>query len=172
MVVDANGNYDLAKMNLYRVGVNQLTVNSVNDPTADTKLYCKHMLQTGAPRILIDMPFTIKFASPDPANAANLFDFLVMRFDASLTNLNCLNLLGLNNTPLDIQGQNSTSSTRPLNLIVDQGLLAQVMAMPPDPNDVNVHDYNFATQSSSTSRGVTLHIGVLAAVSLTLAIVA
>lgn len=44
MVLTADGNQDVNKLNLYRVGVNMYPVNSVHEASADTKNYCQRML--------------------------------------------------------------------------------------------------------------------------------
>jgi hypothetical protein len=95
MTLDANGNSDLNKRNLYSVGVFQASVNSVNQ--ISTKTYCTNMYNVGAPRYLANKSRFQNFASPAPADFNNLFDFLVARFNAAVgpDNFNCPQLLGL-----------------------------------------------------------------------------
>jgi hypothetical protein len=95
MTLDAAGNPDLNKRNLYSVGVFQAAVNSASQ--ISTKNYCTNMYNVGAPRILSNKSRFQNFASPAPADFNNLFDFLVNRFNAAVgaDNLNCVALLNL-----------------------------------------------------------------------------
>jgi hypothetical protein len=94
MTLDANGNPDLNKRNLYSVGVFQSAVNSASQ--ISTKSYCTNMYNVGAPRVLANKARFQNFASPAPADFNNLFDFLVNRFNAAVgvDNFNCPALLG------------------------------------------------------------------------------
>src|SRR5204862_5711613 len=79
-------NMSLAKTNLYRAGVNQPPLNSLNGVGA---AYCKNMVNLQPARLQLDRNLTMRAASPDPAAANNLFTFLAQRLSASFTNLNC-----------------------------------------------------------------------------------
>jgi hypothetical protein len=92
MVLDSNNNFSLAKTNAYRAGVDQ--PRAQNNGQADPKAYCQKLVNTGAPRIVLDAPFTVQTATPDDATGNNLFTFLAQRFVNSYTNLNCQQLLG------------------------------------------------------------------------------
>ena len=89
----------LRKLNAYRAGVDMPPVTSLSQ--ADTRTYCRNLLQTGLPRIAADRPFTEAAASPFPADASNLFDFLALRFNQTFSNgdgfLHCEQLLGVRN---------------------------------------------------------------------------
>ena len=87
-----NNDPDLNKTNLYRVGVDQLPAR--NNDQANGKTYCQNLVDTGAPRIVLDAPFTVKMTTPDPATGNTLFTFLAQRFVNSYTNLNCQKLTG------------------------------------------------------------------------------
>jgi hypothetical protein len=87
MVLDANGNFDLNKTNMYRAGADQ--PRALNNSQADPKAYCQSLVTVGAPRIVLDAPLTVKMATPDPATGNTLFTFLAQRFVNSLVNLNC-----------------------------------------------------------------------------------
>jgi hypothetical protein len=95
MTLDAAGNEDLAKRNLYSVGVFQSSVNSATQ--ISTKTYCTNMYNIGAPRYLANKSRFQKFASPAPADFPNLFEQLVARFNAAVgpDNFNCPALTGL-----------------------------------------------------------------------------
>jgi len=92
-----NNNPDLNKTNAYRAGADQPRARS-NDQ-ASGKTYCQNLVDTGAPRIVLDAPFTVKMTTPDPATGNTLFTFLAQRFVNSYMNLNCQKLTG-NASPL------------------------------------------------------------------------
>jgi hypothetical protein len=102
-VAGANGP-SLSKLNAYRVGVDQPTVSSLAQ--APTTTYCQNLLRTGLPRIAADQQFTGPAASPAPAVANSLFNFLATRFNQSFSNgdgfLHCQQLLGVQN-PVTLQ---------------------------------------------------------------------
>ena len=85
-MAQVNGKRSVAKVNLYRAGVNMPPL----DPAVDTpKTYCANLAKTAPARLRLDRPFTIDAPSPDPAAANNLFTFLQQRLKTSLTNLGC-----------------------------------------------------------------------------------
>jgi hypothetical protein len=88
-----NGETNLKKLNAYRVGVDQPTVQSLRD--ANTKTYCKNLLAAAPQRIFLDANLTKAQPSPDPAAANSLFTFLAQRFVTTYeeNGLNCMKLL-------------------------------------------------------------------------------
>ena len=88
-----NGNVSTTKVNLYRKGVDQPTVDSHSD--ADTGRYCRQLLRIAPQRFLANQQALSAFSSPDPAAANSLFTFLTQRFTASYQLLNCQNLVNL-----------------------------------------------------------------------------
>jgi hypothetical protein len=92
-MVLVNGDPNLQKLNLYRVGVDQPPVENLNQ--ASTGEYCKNLREIAPPRLFFDAPLTRKFASPAPDMASNLFAFLALRFNATwgADGLNCQGLL-------------------------------------------------------------------------------
>jgi hypothetical protein len=108
MVLDAAGNPNLAKLNAFRVNVDQPAVQSL--AMADSKAYCSNLLATGLPRIALDRQFTIGRPSPDAAAANNLFNFLATRFMNTFSNtagfLMCTRLLG-KPSPVTVQLDNN-----------------------------------------------------------------
>ena len=91
MVLMNGTNYDLAKLNLYRAGVDQPTLTDIDN--ADTARYCREMLRIQPARLTLDQSY-MAVASPSPA-ATTLFNFLVMRFSQAYGLLNCADLLDL-----------------------------------------------------------------------------
>src|SRR5207249_2115593 len=55
--------------------------------------YCRHLLQTGLPRLQRDKPLTIQAPTPNASVANNLFTFLAQRFQESYNLLECPQLL-------------------------------------------------------------------------------
>jgi hypothetical protein len=81
-----NGRPSVAKVNLYRAGVNQPPLN----PAVDTaRNYCRNLATIAPARLRLDRPLTIGAPSPDPAAARNLFTFLVQRLKGSFADLGC-----------------------------------------------------------------------------------
>jgi hypothetical protein len=95
-----NNNASLTKANLYRQGVDQTQAGSANAANGTT--YCQNLLNTGLPRIQLDMPLTINATTPAADMANSLYTFLASRFMMSYTNLNCQNLLHIPN-PVTVQ---------------------------------------------------------------------
>jgi hypothetical protein len=91
-----NNNPSLQKTTLYRKGVDQKAANANN---ANTTTYCTNLLNTGLPRLQLDMAKTINATTPAPAVANNLFTFLASRFNMAFGNggLNCTGLLKVAN---------------------------------------------------------------------------
>ncbi len=87
-----NNNLDLNKTNAYRVGVDQSRAR--DNGQASGKDYCNNLINTGAPRIVLDAPLTVKMTTPDPATGNTLFTFLAQRYVNSYMNLDCQKLTG------------------------------------------------------------------------------
>jgi hypothetical protein len=85
-MAQVNGRPSVAKVNLYRAGVNQPPLN----PAVDTsRNYCRNLATTATARLRLDRALMIGAPSPDPAAAKNLFAFLAQRLKASFTDLAC-----------------------------------------------------------------------------------
>src|SRR6266436_3695904 len=91
-----NGRPNLNKLNAYRVGVDQSTVQALD--AASTKTYCTNLLAIAPQRMLLDAHLTKVAPSADPAAANTLFTFLAQRFvatyGAAAPGLNCAKLTG------------------------------------------------------------------------------
>jgi hypothetical protein len=92
-MVLVNNHANLAKLNAYRVAVDQPRVGSL--AMASTKTYCANLLAIAPQHFLLDKPMTQQAASPDAAVANSLFTFLAQRFVATYGpgNLNCQKLI-------------------------------------------------------------------------------
>lgn len=97
-----NNNPDRAKLNAYRLGVDQPI--SFQQADRDTKTYCTNMLNIAPARTQLDAQFTKNRPSPDAAAANSLFTFLAQRFSTAFgpNGLNCTGLLNQAN-PITLQ---------------------------------------------------------------------
>lgn len=94
--VTSNGVPNLVKLNAYRVGVAQPPVQQLND--APTNTYCQALATIAPPRYNSLKQFLVKGASPVPAQATNLYSFLVQRFAVTWSSnggLGCATMLGI-----------------------------------------------------------------------------
>ena len=92
-----NGKPNLQKLNLYRLGVNQPVVMTMED--ASSVIFCTEMVTSGLDRIQTLLPYLETFASPNPQVSANLYLFLMYRLNISYNLLTCRELL---NKPIPI----------------------------------------------------------------------
>jgi hypothetical protein len=93
-MVIVNNERNLDKVNAYRIGVDQPTVQNLD--AADTFLYCADLAAIAPQRMLLDATLTQAQPSPDPAVANSLFAFLAQRFVFTFeaNGLNCVRQLG------------------------------------------------------------------------------
>jgi hypothetical protein len=96
-MVLVNGNADLQKLNLYRRGVDQPQAATLAD--ADTTTYCKNILNTAPGRLLANKTALLGGNAPVPAIASNLYNFLAVRLQVTLSADGGLNCVGLLNVP-------------------------------------------------------------------------
>jgi hypothetical protein len=102
-----NNKPDLNKTDAYRAGVDQ--PRALVNAQADPKAYCQNLVTTGAPRIVMDAPLTVKMATPDAAMGNTLFTFLAQRFVNAYMMLNCQQLLGQANPIATAQDANGVA---------------------------------------------------------------
>ncbi len=112
-MVLVNKQPNLAKVNLYRMGVDQPEAMTLAD--ADTTMYCMNFLQVGLPRLAKDKQLTLNAKTPDAQMATNLFTFLANRYSTTYTMLTCKQLLGVKN-PVTVQMQNNVATSAQINL--------------------------------------------------------
>jgi hypothetical protein len=97
-MVLVNNQPSLAKVNAYRIGVDQMPAAATND--ASTTTYCNNLINVALPRLQLDMKVFQNAASPDGGAMTNsLFTFLANRLNATLSanGLNCVGLLNIEN---------------------------------------------------------------------------
>jgi len=104
MTLDNNGNQSTDKANTYRSIVDQTAL-----PTGETPAeYCGDMESIQGVRLQQDVNLLIGQASPLPALASNLFNFLGMRLQQSFANLNCQNFGLKNDVSTTVDGNGVT----------------------------------------------------------------
>lgn len=108
-----NNNASLDKTNLYRAGVDQ--PRALNNSQADPKAYCQNLVTTGAPRIVLDAPLTVKMTTPDDGTGNTLFTFLAQRFVNAYMLLDCQKLLGKASPIATAQGANGAAVSATFN---------------------------------------------------------
>jgi hypothetical protein len=89
------GQPDLAKVNEYRLGVDQFPAIFPWD--ASTTAYCSNLLSVATEKLILDRVIFTAAASPSPDVANNLFTFMANRFKDTYDNLSCQSLLGAPN---------------------------------------------------------------------------
>ncbi|GCE18307.1 hypothetical protein [Dictyobacter kobayashii] len=121
-MVKVNNKLSVAKVNLYRAGVNQPLIQSLTE--ANTALYCQNYLAKAPSRIFADRAMTSLKPTADPMLANNLFTFLAQRFNGTwgANGLNCQGLLGLKSPiKLHMDGNITTNATLVGTRTVDSG---------------------------------------------------
>jgi hypothetical protein len=96
MTVDANGQLDPAKTDLYRAEVGQAPVSAQNDANDSPANYCQNLVDIQTPFLAANQALLSTDGSPVPTVGEDLFTFLANRLNMSFTNLGCQNF-GLTN---------------------------------------------------------------------------
>ncbi|MFB9238666.1 hypothetical protein ACFFWC_24585 [Plantactinospora siamensis] len=89
-MTEAEGHLSVAKLNLYRQGVDMPPVADTRDLAAP---YCQQLVELAPARLQRDRDLTRRAASPDPGAANSLFTFLAQRLSGSYGNLGCGRLI-------------------------------------------------------------------------------
>ncbi len=92
-MVLVNNQPNLAKLNAYRAGVDQIP--SPDAQASSTRAYCQNLLHIAPKRLLLDEPLTRQAPPADPTVANSLFTFLAQRFVTTYeaNGLNCMKRL-------------------------------------------------------------------------------
>ena len=96
MVLDANGNLDPAKTNLYREEIGQAPISAQNNMTSSPVNFCQNMVNIQTPFLAANQALLATGATPVPTVGENLLTFMANRLNMSFTNLGCQNF-GLTN---------------------------------------------------------------------------
>ncbi len=96
MVLDANGQLDPAKTNLYRSEIGQAPISRQNQRSSSPMMFCQNLVNIQTPFIAANQNLLATGKSPVPTVGDTLFTFLANRLSMSFTNLGCQNF-GLTN---------------------------------------------------------------------------
>ncbi len=96
MVLDANGQLDPAKTDLYRAEIGQAPVDFQTNRTSSPAMFCQNMVNIQTPFLAANQNLLSQGPTPVPAVGENLFTFMANRLNMSFTNLGCQNF-GLTN---------------------------------------------------------------------------
>ena len=91
MTLDAQGQFDVTKTNLYRSNVGQPPVNAANNKTSSPAMYCQNMVNIQTPFLAANQTLLATGATPVPGTGNNLLTFMANRLSMSFTNLGCQN---------------------------------------------------------------------------------
>jgi len=114
MVLDANGNLDPAKTNLYRAEVGQPAISRQNDRWDSPANYCQNMINIQGPFLMANQAVFAGGPSPVPDVGNNLFTFLANRLLQSFDNLGCKNF-GLTNPVQVVTDGNGAATSATIN---------------------------------------------------------
>ena len=125
MTLDAAGNLDPAKTNLYRAEVGQPRISAQNNKNDSPANYCQNMVNIQTPFLAANQALLATGATPVPAVGDNLLTFMANRLNMSFTNLGCQDF-GLTNpvtVALDGNGaaMSATFNTTPQTATVTAG---------------------------------------------------
>jgi hypothetical protein len=96
MVLNAQGQFDVTKTNLYRAEVGQAPINNQNNQNDSPAMYCQNMVDIQTPFLAANQTLLATGATPVPGTGNNLLTFMANRLGMSFTNLGCQNF-GLTN---------------------------------------------------------------------------
>jgi hypothetical protein len=96
MTLDNNGQFDMAKTDLYREEVGQAPVSFLNDQTSSPEMYCQNIVNIQTPFLAANQNLLATGQPPVAGVGDNLSTFLANRLLMSFTNLGCQNF-GLTN---------------------------------------------------------------------------
>ena len=119
MVLDANGNLDPAKTNLYRAEVGQPAINRQNDRWDSPANYCQNMINIQGPFLAANQAVFAGGPSPVADVGNNLFTFLANRLLQSFDNLGCKNF-GLTNPVQVVLDGNGAAMSATINTTPQQ----------------------------------------------------
>src|SRR6266700_5507601 len=119
MVLDANGNLDPAKTNLYRAEVGQPAISRQNGRFDSPANYCQNMINIQGPFLMANQAVLAGGPSPVPDVGNNLFTFLANRLLQSFDNLGCKNF-GLTNPVQVVTDGNGAATSATINTTPQQ----------------------------------------------------
>ena len=114
MTLDANGNLDPAKTNMYRAEVGQSAISRQNDRWDSPANYCQNMINIQGPFLVANQATFAAGPSPVADVGDNLFTFLANRLLMSFDNLGCKNF-GLTNPVQVVLDGNGAAMSATIN---------------------------------------------------------
>jgi hypothetical protein len=90
-MVLVDGNFSIAKTNVYRSLVDQPLLSNNDNPTTVAADFCQNMVNIAPARDQLDATRNANFTTPVPATGDNLNTFMGNRLSMSFMNLNCQN---------------------------------------------------------------------------------
>jgi hypothetical protein len=91
MTLDGQGQFDVAKTNLYRMELGQPLVSFQTNVSSSPAVFCQNMVNIQTPFLAANQTLLATGQSPVTAVGNNLFTFLANRLSMSFTNLGCQN---------------------------------------------------------------------------------
>jgi hypothetical protein len=91
MVLDNNGDMDVAKTDLYRAEVGQAPVDSQNNETSSPEMFCQNLVDIQTPFLAANQNLLATGTSPVTTVGDTLLTFMANRLNMSFTNLGCQN---------------------------------------------------------------------------------
>jgi hypothetical protein len=104
MVLNANGQPDMAKTDLYREEVGQAPVDQQTNQTSSPAMFCQNMINIQTPFLAANQTLLATGQSPVTAVGDNLMTFLGNRLNMSFTNLGCQNFGFTNPVTVTLNG--------------------------------------------------------------------
>jgi len=104
MVLNNNGQMDVAKTNLYREEVGQAPVDGQNNETSSPEMFCQNMINIQTPFLAANQALLATGQAPVTGVGDNLFTFLANRLSMSFTNLGCQNFGFTNPVTVTLDG--------------------------------------------------------------------
>ena len=129
MVLDANGQLDPAKTNLYRAEVGQPAISARNDRNDSPVNYCQNLVNIQTPFLAANQTVLATGQSPVTAIGNNLLTFLANRLNMSFTNLGCQNF-GLTNPVTVTLDGNGAAIAATFNTTVQKATNTAAATMP------------------------------------------
>jgi hypothetical protein len=119
MTLNGQGQFDVAKTNLYRMELGQPLVSAQTNLTSSPAAFCQNMVNIQTPFLAANQTLLATGQSPVTAIGNNLFTFLANRLGMSFTNLGCQNF-GLTNPVTVTLDGNGAAVAATFNTTVQQ----------------------------------------------------
>ena len=129
MTLNAQGQFDAAKTNLYREELGQAPISVANNRFDSPAMYCQNMVNIQTPFLAANQTLLATGQAPVTAVGNNLLTFLANRLSMSFTNLACQNF-GLTDPVTVTLDGNGAAVAATFNTTVQQATSAGAAATP------------------------------------------